>query len=152
MKYGFTGTRQGMTPAQLGAFARLILDHDNQFNSIEFHHGDCIGSDAQAHHLVNAIASKPVIWIHPPTDEKHRAFCGGLNIKKPLPYLDRNKKIVEEAKVMLATPAESEEQLRSGTWSTIRYAHKQGKKVTLILPTGMVTTYKQFKAKAKDKT
>jgi bifunctional non-homologous end joining protein LigD len=35
-------------------------------------------------------------------------------------------------------PAEPEEQLRSGTWSTVRFAKKQGKPVFLILPDGTV--------------
>jgi bifunctional non-homologous end joining protein LigD len=35
-------------------------------------------------------------------------------------------------------PAEPEEQLRSGTWSTVRFAKKQGKPVFVILPDGTV--------------
>jgi hypothetical protein len=54
------------------------------------------------------------------------------------PYLDRNKDIVRETASLIAAPAEPEEQLRSGTWSTVRFARKQGKPVFLILPDGTV--------------
>jgi len=39
---------------------------------------------------------------------------------------------------MIATPGEVDEQLRSGTWSTVRFARKQGKPVHVILPDGRV--------------
>jgi hypothetical protein len=39
---------------------------------------------------------------------------------------------------LIAAPAEPEEQLLSGTWSTVRFARKLGKPVFLILPDGTV--------------
>jgi len=47
----------------------------------------------------------------------------------PTPYLSRNRAIVDETEMLIATPAEFTEQQRSGTWSTVRYARACGKKV-----------------------
>lgn len=59
MKIGFTGTRQGMTPAQ-----RLKATHWlAKLSATEFHHGDCMGADAEAH----AIALSLKILHHYPT-------------------------------------------------------------------------------------
>ena len=55
----------------------------------------------------------------------------------PLDYLSRNKKIVEAATYMIAAP-ESEETLRSGTWSTIRYSIKLKKPLYIVMPDGSV--------------
>jgi hypothetical protein len=130
MKIGFTGTRRGMAQAQNASFWYWLAGEG------EFHHGDCTGSDEQAH--IMARGSMFRIVVHPPTDDKNRAFCIGDETRDPLPYLDRNRNIVDETEVLVATPAEDEEQLRSGTWSTIRYARKQGKRVVIIYPDGRV--------------
>ena len=61
------------------------------------------------------------------------------DIRTPRPYLSRNKDIVRETDMLIATPAEAEEQRRSGTWSTIRFARKLGKPVFVIWPDGTVT-------------
>lgn len=54
------------------------------------------------------------------------------------PNLVRNKDIVESTDVLLACPKGPEE-LRSGTWSTVRLARKQGKRVVIFWPDGSVT-------------
>lgn len=43
---------------------------------------------------------------------------------------------------MIATPSSKEEELRSGTWSTVRYARKLRRPVTLIYPDGSVVEEK----------
>jgi len=43
---------------------------------------------------------------------------------------------VDETEWLWAIPGEFKEVLRSGTWSTIRYARKKGKKVLIIWPDG----------------
>jgi predicted Rossmann fold nucleotide-binding protein DprA/Smf involved in DNA uptake len=54
------------------------------------------------------------------------------------PYLARNRDIVLETIALIAAPAEPQERIRSGTWSTVRFAKKQGKTVILILPDGTI--------------
>lgn len=133
MKIGFTGTQRGMTYNQKETFNEKILQFDMYTGGVIFHHGDCIGADEQAHEI--AIKNGCYIIIHPPYLKIKRAFCEG-ELRAPLPYLDRNKKIVDETSLLIACPGEDIEQLRSGTWSTIRYARKIKKKVWIIYPDG----------------
>jgi predicted Rossmann fold nucleotide-binding protein DprA/Smf involved in DNA uptake len=48
----------------------------------------------------------------------------------------RNKVIVRETEILIAVPAETMEQHRSGTWSTVRYARKLERAVCIIRPDG----------------
>lgn len=129
MKIGFTGTQLGMTGAQKEALRRLLAGKEG-----EFHHGECIGADDEA----NAIARAARLWTvgHPPTDQKKWAKPFVDERRKAKPYLDRNKDIVLETEVLVAAPASGTEQLRSGTWSTVRFARKLGRKIVLIATDG----------------
>lgn len=128
---GFTGTQRGMSARQKKRFVRHIL----KLNLTEFHHGDCIGADEDAHHLVQKHLPNCRIIIHPPIYESKRAFCKGAAAVLPAKeYLVRNKDIVNACSTLFVTPGEMNEQLRSGTWSTYRYAKKTHKLIKLILP------------------
>lgn len=129
---GFTGTQKGMTDAQKAKLAYEL----SIFRPREFHHGDCVGADSEAHDIVRRILPDCKIVIHPPTDSKKRAYKKGDVILDPLPYLERNHRIVEMTRCLVACPAESNEVLRSGTWSTIRYAGRKNKTQYIILPDG----------------
>lgn len=133
MRTGFTGTQRGMTAKQKTATRHLLAG----MNPCEFHHGDCIGADADAHELFRELKRGKVI-IHPPTNSSKRALCKGNVILAPLPYLDRNKEIVINSDVLIACPGEFEEQLRSGTWSTVRFARKQMRPIFIVFPDGTV--------------
>lgn len=130
-RIGFTGSQRGMTREQRLTFRR----HLGRLPHIEtFHHGDCIGADAQAHDVAD---ERGIMTIaHPPTVATKRAFKTASVTRKPRPYIERNRRIVDESDEIIATPAEFEEQLRSGTWSTVRYARRTGKPVTIIFPDG----------------
>jgi len=131
---GFTGTQNGMTYQQKVTFHKLI----NELRPKHFRHGDCIGADEDAHDIVldKSFAS---IFIYPPSDPKKRAYCSQYtSLCKPQPYLTRNRSIVDASDMLIACPATKAEQLRSGTWATVRYARKQGKPVTIILPDGRI--------------
>ncbi len=129
---GFTGTQAGMTTPQLQSFQALL----QLVKSAKLHHGDCIGADAQAHDTATNL-EMPIV-IHPPLEDRKRAFKWSDVVRPARAYLDRNHDIVDETDVLLATPKESLEVLRSGTWATVRYAYKQGKLVLLILPDGLL--------------
>lgn len=135
-KVGFTGTQSGMTKKQKKAFVKLILS----FSLMTFNHGDCIGADADAHDLVVEHTSYFSIGIYPPINVSKCAWKQApMSIRyPPKEYLARNRDIVDASQVLIATPKEVEEQLRSGTWSTVRYAKKQKIPVYIIFPDGSV--------------
>lgn len=136
MNVGFTGTRYGMSALQKQALysklQEIKLPPSVTTVADEFHHGDCIGADAEAHAIAFGLKFK--IVIHPPDQPRLRAFCTvSFKIEVPRPYLERNKHIVDSCQLLIAAPRTNGEELRSGTWSTIRYA-KHKKKEVLILP------------------
>jgi len=136
IKVGFTGTQVGMTEFQKATLKNKLIELIESvpnsllvptYPKIEFHHGDCVGSDEQAHYM--ALELNLRVIVHPPEDPKKRAFCrGAFEYKKEKPYLDRNHDIVDETDCLLATPKCEVEELRSGTWATYRYAKKMAKK------------------------
>jgi hypothetical protein len=138
---GFTGTRKGMTLKQKEKFLEITKNIDIK----EFHHGDCIGSDKDAHYIIRSINTliykihnkKIIIICHPPKYNKYRAHLNADIVLKPKDYLDRNKDIVNISNILIATP-HNKEQLRSGTWSTIRYARISHKDIFIIYPDGKI--------------
>lgn len=132
MRIGFTGTRQGMTGEQTRALREMLSLHPDAV----FHHGDCAGADEQAHDIAVSLGCSVV--IHPPLDNKQRAFKSAPRTRAPKPYLGRNKAIVRETELLIAAPADAMEQHRSGTWPTVRYARQMGRPVRIILPDGSV--------------
>lgn len=132
MEIGFTGTQRGMTYEQ-GDAVRIILKLNN---CAAFHHGDCVGADAQAHDIARRFGCRVI--LHPPVNDAKRAFRHGDEARPQKDYLDRNKDIVNETELLIATPGEDDEQLRSGTWSTVRYARKLKRRIIIVFPDGGV--------------
>lgn len=133
MRVGFTGSKQGVTSAQLHSLRGWLLANTVD----EFHHGCCVGADTYA----NAIAYEYglAVVFHPPIDMSQasdlREFPGTW--RKPLPYMARNRAIVDECELLIAMPGMSdEERLRSGTWATVRYARRMRRPVVRLLRMG----------------
>ncbi len=127
---GFTGTRKGMTDIQRVLVRRALADS----LPAVLHHGDCVGADEQAHEI--AVALGLDIIIHPPEDEKFRAFCmrNVVEIRPQLPYMPRNRNMVSLVGKLIATPRTPYEIVRSGTWATVRYARKVHTPIILCKP------------------
>ena len=108
------------------------------YSELEIHHGDCIGADAEFHDL--CLQSWPAasvrVVLHPPTVATKRAFkeSPGQTDLDPLPYLQRNHAIVDSVDAMLGAPKGMSEELRSGTWATIRYSRKRGVPLRILWP------------------
>lgn len=136
---GFTGTRHGMTDAQKKTFKQVV----RKLRFKTFHHGDCVGADAEAHAIVLSAFENASTYIyivkHPPENSKFWADCQSFWASRPFkPYLQRNRDIVDESDILIAAPSTANERQRSGTWATVRYARSQGKLVFLILPDGLL--------------
>jgi len=134
---GFTGTRYGMSIDQKAELCFILRLYRDNF---EFHHGDCIGADTQAHHIAKEYGAINII-IHPgyskanPSNTDNRSFCitEKGSIREPLPHLDRNINIVNECGLLIACPIVDKPQKRGGTWFTINYANDLNKD-TLVIP------------------
>jgi hypothetical protein len=135
MKIGFTGTRNGMTRLQRAFVLRAV----GQCHVTEVHHGACIGADYDFHTI--AMLLKLPIVIHPGVNKQGvcyaRANCPNAKEVKPEKfYLDRDKDIVNAVDLLIATPKSRVEELRSGTWATVRYARKKDKDLLIVFPDG----------------
>jgi hypothetical protein len=129
---GFSGTRRGMTSEQSRALRRSLAS----FEDAVLHHGDAVGADAEAHE--QAVVLGWSVIIHPPINAAWRARKVASEERAPKPYLVRNRDIVDETELLIAAPAEAVEHLRSGTWSTVRYARRLGRPISIIKPDGTV--------------
>lgn len=131
----FTGTRNGMTDLQKESLRSLVarLSVESKL-LVSFRHGACIGADRQFHDIVQSLGAGAV-EIHP-GDESQREWA----VKNTRPclifetksYLSRNRDMVDMSDVLIACPHENSEQLRSGTWATIRYARDSGRPTIII--------------------
>lgn len=90
----------------------------------EVHHGDCIGADAAFVEIMRDLCPAAKVISHPPTNPTKRAFVKSDVTMAAKDYLKRNKEIVANSDLIIAAPKGSKEEIRSGTWATIRYAQQ----------------------------
>ena len=139
---GFTGTRNGMTPAQLVSVHRVLCERTDG-HEVTAHHGDCLGADAEFHRMVR---SDPTAWIvgHLPVNDTDRAFCDFDEVRNPLPYMKRNTMIVRAADIMIAATPTMEELEYGGTWRTVGLARNAKKPLAICYPDGSVTREREI--------
>lgn len=134
----FTGTQQGMTDVQSGVVTS-ILPLLFKIAGWKIRHGDCIGADEQIHRICRRTAFRRCfIHIHPPSNKSKCAFCEADAYEPSMGYLERNHAMVDATSTLLATPKDMAEELRSGTWATVRYARKRNRCIYIVYPDGTV--------------
>lgn len=134
---GFTGTRRGAAVRQFEVLSDLLRDRRDVSHVSWVHHGLCVGADEQLHRIAEDLGLK--IHGHPPFSQRLCAdwpVCDRLSPVKE--YQARNHDIVDWAVELFAAP-EGPELTRSGTWSTVRYARKMGRLVTIVWPDGTIS-------------
>lgn len=135
MIVGFTGTREGLSQAQLEK-----LKGRQWGRCVEAHHGDCVGADARFHDLM--LAREVPIVVHPPKNPSMRANCLGGKRLPEKGYRERNMDIVKSANILVACPLGPEHQYpRSGTWSTIRMAQRLRLQTLIIWRDGRISFF-----------
>lgn len=137
MIVSFTGTQVGMTNRQKGELRNRL----KQISPILFVHGGCIGADNEADVIAASEGIDRLILPGPVGAKRvlNAVFEGRtgsrVTIQRAKPYLVRNKDIVNSGSILIACPRTATEQLRSGTWMTIRYANRNPNiKVRIIEP------------------
>ena len=136
LEIGFTGTREGLTAQQKESLAGIVLSLSFGHDQINLHHGDCVGADRDAVLLFHAAGA----WIigHPPKNPKLRARIESDEEHPTADYIDRNHAIVDCSGLLIGCPKSDVEELRSGTWATIRYARRRCPTI-IIWPDGHLT-------------
>jgi hypothetical protein len=111
---GVTGTQKGGTAAQLYTF-KLLIKHGNVYRG-----GVCIGADEQT--AVIAKAEGLYLIGHPPIklSKKSKLLDIYDEMCEPKEYLDRDVDIAVKSSAGIGVPKGFEEEMRSGTWYTIR--------------------------------
>lgn len=117
MNVGFTGTRKGMSPLQMTLCPKVLAWLGANNSDMAFHHGVAEGADQQAE-LYAQIEGYRIVEYPAGRDP-----------------LARNQEIVAAVDILIAAPEKDLEELRSGTWATIRYARKRGIPI-ILLPRG----------------
>lgn len=128
---GFTGTQKGMSPRQKRELEALLWGLTSCGAQVELHHGDCIGADKEAHDIARQCHA--IVHIHPARASLKRAHCEGDVMYVEKENLARNRDIVDAGSLLVAAPDGKRERLRSGTWSTVRYARKTNKEVLILI-------------------
>lgn len=132
---GFTGTQRGMTKVQRDRLWELV-----QHRQFYFHHGDCVGADAEADEIVRRATGLYGVIMHPCTLADLRAFCTPRYphdvVRDPKKPLERDDDIVLESECLIAASKTRGPVLRSGTWATIRRAVAERRPVCVLYPDG----------------
>jgi hypothetical protein len=144
MNIGFTGTSRRMLSTKQKEALREILERRPKARLI---HGGAVGADDYADELAASLHIDRVVF--PASNVKScqrvpearlRSRTGStVTIMPARPALERNKDIVHFCDILLAMPGQATaEMLRSGTWSTVRYArkhwHNDPDRIKLVIP------------------
>lgn len=124
-----------MTASQRLALGKLLRTRKDEI--AEFHHGDCVGADAEAHVIAAQHLGIDKVFVHPPSNDKKRAFCSSPHIVLPAPYLARNLAIIRMTDGIVAAPKSMTEPTNprgQGTWHVIRHARYLGRAIYLLAP------------------
>lgn len=130
---GFTGSQHAkMTRIQAFTVIEMLFELFDE--GAQFHYGCCINRDDQAARIAKTFGYK--LMGHPPRDKsKVGSVVNDFNYPE-LPYLERNHRIVDDTRLLIAAPITSYEVLRSGTWATVRFAVKRKKPGFVVYPDG----------------
>lgn len=141
---GFTGTRNGLTDAQVATFTRLV----GQCRPGHFFHGACVGADTDAARIVAGVLKGEVtITANPgkpagggPNEFLSREAMDLSHYAEPAKgHFQRNRYIVDMCDALVACPWQDKRPAKGtggGTWYTVEYAEKVGKRVAIIWPDG----------------
>lgn len=130
---GITATQHGATLDQLSTFRKLIRLF------MVYHGGVCIGGDEQTAAIAKAEGLR--VEGHPPIRKAKMSKVLDVYdfMYPPEEYLERNLAIVYASGSGIGLPQRTSEDLRSGTWYTIRRFRVWKKPLAIIWPDGSMT-------------
>lgn len=125
MTVSFTGTRKGMSQSQerqlhyLLSILAAAVSYDQTLGSLSFRHGGAKGADLQADAIAEQWIPRKYIRAFPPPPGES-------------PLIRDKRDIAMPCHLLIAAPHTDTEELRSGTWATVRYARAAGKPVIML--------------------
>ena len=145
---GFTGSRAGITSHQRETLKKLLL----MINPIEAHHGECIGSDAAFHGIVQDTLPECHIVGHPPKVDTYRVVLSGyFREEDRRGYQDCGGDIVQACTLMVVCVKshkrfdntqkrddKMDNRYRTTPWHVINLAKDAGRELVVVYPDGMV--------------
>lgn len=140
----FTGTRRGLSRSQYQALVEVL----SAFPGAPVHNGAAHGADRECLAALTKLGPRNVHYWPSNESQREYAFRWGTDFERHplgakfnpmLPPLDRNRRMVEAATVVVACPQGYAEELRSGTWATVRHARRLGRRLVIVWPDGQVT-------------
>jgi len=135
---GFTGSRYGLTREAQIESAVSLLRRLRDVGFWEFWHGNCVGADTQMAGVAHTLGLKTVAWPGKDTPDLQDMSFVSDETREPQANLRRNKAIAQGCGVLVAAPKQTEEVLRSGTWSAVRYARQVQKTIYIVQPDGRI--------------
>ncbi len=139
MRIIFTGTQKGTTEPQHESLEAVLEGHDPEVT--EGVHGLSVGADEEFHFLCRQFGIP--LRGHPGDLPDKRASIPASEfavLLPPEPNLARNHTMISyavlssEKSQLLVCPKRDYEELRSGTWATVRYARRAGLDILYIWP------------------
>ena len=132
---GFTGRADGMSePQRVGV--RVILEEFISFYPNRQPvglHGDALGADKDFYDICEELGIPS--WCRP-CSGANRAHTGSKVVAEVTTPMVRNRAIVAESHLLIATPPTPEFIKHSGSWATLKYMVKAAKPVFLVKPDG----------------
>lgn len=126
---GFTGTRKVDLISDFRVKDLQEYLKENKDNISYVVHGGAKGADT----LFHEICTDFVMEVHCRPAYKETDLHGCSVEHPPKKPLERNKDILDECDILIALPVDKNvEELRSGTWFTIRWAQRLNKQIVFI--------------------
>ena len=97
MRVGFVGGFKDFVEEQKETFSHLI----KELNPEEYHHGDLVGSEKEAHDIVRLLLPSCKIHIHPSVRDNKRAFCKGDVMHIEMDYVPRDLDLLEDIQLLI---------------------------------------------------
>lgn len=136
MIVAFTGTRFALTLKQTRAL-KSLLDQLGLNEQDTVLHGCCTGADTEFHKMCR---EKKVRIIGYPAYTEQEKLADECDSRHGISYdpLVRNRQMVNGADLVIGAPNTMKDQIRSGTWMTLRHCKKRRKNHHIVYPDGQV--------------
>lgn len=127
-----------MTREQYSTMEDLVVARWYRRYPMVGHHGLCVGADESFNDMCRSVLMCKVVGHPGPAPTELESYRYVDDRRPRAPYLARNSHIVRDCQVIIAAPRTATEEMRSGTWQTVRLARRAGKQLIVVMPEGTI--------------